>query len=312
VVQAAVFVFGDNGKMKPTTARHQALIALTLMSLIWSFNWIVMKRALQYIGPLDFSALRTLFGTLLLFALLWWRGESRAPTPLRDTILIGVAQTAAFQLLVQLALVEGGAGKMALLAYTMPFWVIAFAWAMLGEKPTPRHWLFLAIAAAGLLLVMEPWRALGGLRSCALAVAGGACWGLATVLTKRLFQRSAVSPLRLTAWQSLFGAVVVVLVALLVPERAIEWSTELIGAVVYNAVLGSAIAWALWLLVIERLPAGIAGMASLATPLLGVLLAWALLGEVPDVDEAIGIVLIAIALAGVLRPQRRTAKKKEP
>jgi drug/metabolite transporter (DMT)-like permease len=292
--------------MEPTSARHPALIALALMSLIWSFNWIVMKRALQYIGPLDFSALRTLFGTLLLFALLRWRGESRAPTPLRDTILIGVAQTAAFQLLVQLSLVEGGAGKMALLAYTMPFWVIAFAWAMLGEKPTPRHWLFLAIAAAGLLLVMEPWRAFGGLRSCALALAGGACWGLATVLTKRLFQRSAVSPLRLTAWQSLFGAVVVVLVALLVPERAIEWSTELIGAVVYNAVLGSAIAWALWLFVIERLPAGIAGMASLATPLLGVLLAWGLLGEVPDLDEAIGMGLIAVALAGVLRPRAVT------
>jgi drug/metabolite transporter (DMT)-like permease len=296
--------------MTETNARRQALIALALMSLIWSFNWIVMKRALHYIGPLDFSALRTLFGTLLLFALLWWRGESRAPTPLRDTILIGLAQTAAFQLLVQFALVEGGAGKMALLAYTMPFWVIAFAWAMLGEKPTPRHWLFLAIAAAGLLLVMEPWRALGGLRSCALALAGGACWGLATVLTKRLFQRSAVSPLRLTAWQSLFGAIVVVLVALLVPERAIEWSTELIGAVVYNAVLGSAVAWALWLFVIERLPAGVAGVASLATPLLGVLFAWGLLGEVPDTDETIGIALIAVALAGVLRPQRRAAKKK--
>jgi drug/metabolite transporter (DMT)-like permease len=57
------------------------------------------------------------------------------------------------------------------------------------------------------------------------------------------------------------------------------------------------------LFVIERLPASIAGMASLATPLLGVLLAWGLLGEVPDLDEAIGIGLIALALAGVLRPR---------
>lgn len=294
--------------MTEATARRQALIALGLMSLIWSFNWIVMKRALHYIGPLDFSALRTLFGTVLLFALLRWRGESGAPTPLRDTLLIGLAQTAAFQLLVQMSLVEGGAGKMALLAYTMPFWVIAFAWLLLGDKPTARHWVFLAIAAVGLLLVMEPWRAIGGLRSCALALTGGACWGLATVLTKRLFQRSAVSPLRLTAWQSLYGAIVVVLVALLVPERPIEWSSELIGAVAYNAVLGSAIAWALWLFVVERLPAGVAGVASLATPLLGVLLAWGLLGEVPDVDEAIGIALIGVALAGVLRPSNREGR----
>jgi len=290
--------------MKETHSRRQALIALALMSLIWSFNWIVMKRALHYIGPLDFSALRTVLGTALLFLLLAWRRETLAPTPLRDTILIGLAQTGAFQLLVQMSLVEGGAGKMALLAYTMPFWVIAFAWALLGERPGVRQWLCLAIAAAGLVLVMEPWRALGGLRSCLLALGGGACWGLATALTKRMFQRHAVAPLRLTAWQSLFGAIVVVLAALLVPERAIEWSSELMAAVAYNAVLGSAIAWALWLFVIDRLPAGIAGMASLATPLLGVLLAWAILGERPDLDEAIGVALIAIALAGVLRPRR--------
>jgi drug/metabolite transporter (DMT)-like permease len=109
--------------------------------------------------------------------------------------------------------------------------------------------------------------------------------------------------LRLTAWQSLFGAGAVGVIALLTVERAIDWSAELIAALVYNAVLGSAIAWALWLFVVERLPAGIAGMASLATPLLGVLLAWLLLGEVPDASEAIGIALIALALAGVLRPR---------
>ena len=287
-----------------TNPRRQALLALALMSLIWSFNWIVMKRALHYIGPLDFSALRTLFGTALLFVLLVLRGETLAPTPLRSTILIGLVQTGAFQLLVQMSLVEGGAGKMALLAYTMPFWATAFAWALIGERPTSRQWLFLAIAAIGLLLVMEPWQRLGSLRSCGLALAGGACWGLATTLTKRLFQRSPVTPLRLTAWQSLVGALVVAIVAAVSTERDIDWSAELIGALAYNAVLGSALAWALWLFVVERLPTAIAGIASLATPLLGVLFAWALLDEVPDLSEATGIVLIAVALAGVLRSRR--------
>ena len=286
-----------------STARRQALIALALMSAIWSFNWIVMKRVLAYIGPIDFCALRTLFGTAMLFALLRWRGESLAPTPWRDTIFIGLAQTMAFQLLVQVALVAGGAGKMALLAYTMPFWVVAFAWLLLGERPSPRQWLFLALAALGLLLVMQPWHAFGTLLSCLLALAGGACWALATVLTKRLFQRAAVTPLRLTAWQSLVGAIAVTLIALPLPERTIEWSGELIAALAYNGVLGAAVAWALWLFVVERLPTGVAGVASLVTPLLGVLLAWALLGERPDALEAGGIALIAVALFGILRPR---------
>jgi drug/metabolite transporter (DMT)-like permease len=293
--------------MTANTARRQALIALALMSLIWSFNWIVMKRVLHFIGPLDFCALRTAFGTVMLFALLLWRGESLAPTPWRDTILIGLAQTTAFQLLVQMSLVGGGAGKMALLAYTMPFWVIAFAWMLLGDRPVLRQWLLLALAGAGLVLVIEPWQRLGNLRSCVLALAGGACWGLATVLTKRLFQRARVTPLRLTAWQSLVGAVIVALIALPAAERDIDWSAELIAALIYNGVLGSAVAWALWLFVVERLPAAIAGIASLVTPLLGVLLAWAFLDERPDLAETAGILLIARALAGVLRPRAASA-----
>jgi drug/metabolite transporter (DMT)-like permease len=293
--------------MTDSTARRQALIALALMSLIWSFNWIVMKRVLHFIGPLDFCALRTAFGTVMLFALLLWRGESLAPTPWRDTILIGLAQTTAFQLLVQMSLVGGGAGKMALLAYTMPFWVIAFAWMLLGDRPGLRQWLLLALAGAGLVLVIEPWQRLGNLRSCVLALAGGACWGLATVLTKRLFQRARVTPLRLTAWQSLVGAVIVALIALPAAERDIDWSAELIAALIYNGVLCSAVAWALWLFVVERLPAAIAGIASLVTPLLGVLLAWAFLDERPDLAETVGIMLIALALAGVLRPRAASA-----
>jgi drug/metabolite transporter (DMT)-like permease len=277
------------------------------MSLIWSFNWIVMKRVLHFIGPLDFCALRTAFGTVMLFALLLWRGESLAPKPWRDTILIGLAQTTAFQLLVQMSLVGGGAGKMALLAYTMPFWVIAFAGMLLGDRPGLRQWLLLALAGAGLVLVIEPWQRLGNLRSCVLALAGGACWGLATVLTKRLFQRARVTPLRLTAWQSLVGAVIVGLIALPAAERDIDWSVELIAALIYNGVLGSAVAWALWLFVVERLPAAIAGIASLVTPLLGVLLAWAFLDERPDLAETAGIMLIALALAGVLRPRAASA-----
>ncbi len=289
--------------MTDSTARRQALLALVLMALIWSFNWIVMKRAMAYIGPFDFSALRTLFGTALLFLLLWWRGEALAPPPLRDTIVIGIAQTGGFQMLVQLSLVHGGAGKMALLAYTMPFWVIGFAWLLLGERPGARQWTCLAIAAAGLVLVLEPWRELGSLPSCLMALAGGACWAVATALTKRLFRRVPVSPLRVTAWQALFGTIVVAVSALFITERPIDWTAELIGALVYNSVLAAAVAWALWLFIIERLPAGIAGIASLATPLLGVLLAWALLHEAPDVDEGIGIALIAAALFGVLRPR---------
>lgn len=289
--------------MSNDAARRSALIALAILSLVWGFNWIVMKAVLAYVGPLTFSAMRYVFGTAVLFAVLALRGENLAPTPWRDTLLIGLAQTTGFQVLVQLALISGGAGKTALLAYTMPFWVIPLAWALLGDRPSARQWAYIAVAAAGLTLVLEPWKVHVGLASSLLALVGGMSWAIGTVLAKRLFLAAPVSPLRLTAWQMLYGTVFLVALALVVHERAIVWSPTLIAALVYNGVLSSGLGWAMWLFIVQRLPTNVAGLASLITPLVGIGFAWALLGERPDPSESIGIVVIVAALYGILRPR---------
>lgn len=285
--------------MSNVNARRTAIAALVLLTLIWSYNWIVMKQVLRYAGPFDFSALRYAFGTLVLFAALIVRRESLKPPPLAMTMLIGCAQTAGFQALVQWALVNGGAGKTALLAYTMPFWVVLFSWIVLGDRPAARQWLTLGGAAAGLVLVIEPWHGLGGSDSAVLAIAGGVCWALGVVLSKRLFQRCNVSPLSLTAWQMLFGALLLIAIALLVPQRAFEWTPFLIGALIYNAVLSSGLAWLMWSYVVARLPANIAGLSSLVIPVAGIGFAWALLGEKPSPTESLGIATICASLAFV-------------
>jgi drug/metabolite transporter (DMT)-like permease len=295
----------------PSLSQHRgALAALALITAVWSYNWIVMKQALAFSGPFEFSALRYLFGTLVLFALLLARGESLRPPPLGPTAMIGLAQTTGFQLLAQSALVEGGAGRTALLAYTMPFWVVLLGWALYAERPSARLWAGLGIAAAGLVLVLEPWLGLGGAKSSLLALGGGLAWACGVVWTKRLFQRAGVGALSLTAWQMAIGTLGVVVVALLVPERPIEWTGWFIAALVYNAVLASGLAWLLWSLVVERLPANIAGLSSLVIPIAGIGLAWWLLGERPSATEAAGIVLIAAALA--LVSLRGPARRKEP
>lgn len=294
--------------MNASLQRHAALAALALITLIWSYNWIVMKQALAYSGPFEFSALRYGFGTLVLFLVLIVRGESLKPPPLLDTALIGFAQTAGFQALVQWALVDGGAGKTALYAYTMPFWVVLLAWLLLAERPGARQWLGLALAAIGLVLILEPWHGLIGAQSALLAVAGGVCWAIGVVLSKRMFRRHGVPALSLTAWQMLFGALLLIVIALLAHERAIEWTPWFVGALAYNAVLSSGLAWLLWTFVVERLPANIAGLSSLVIPIAGIGFAWVLLGERPSTAEGAGIVLIGSALAIVgLRRTRRAA-----
>lgn len=283
----------------PSPPSRGALFALLGTILIWAYSWIVMKQVLAHAGPFDFAALRYLIGAAVLFAALLLARQSLRPPPLLPTMLIGLCQTAAFQGLEQWALLDGGAGHVALLAYTMPFWAVLLAWLLLGDRPSGRHWLGLALAALGLLCIIEPWHDLGSVLSTTLALAGGVAWAAGTVLSKRMFRRHAPSVLNLTAWQMLIGGLALGITALAVPQRAIDWDWPFIGALAYSAVLASSVAWWLWSIVLQRLSTTVASVSSLGVPIVSVLLAWLILHEQPSMMELLGIVFVLLGLAAV-------------
>ncbi|MGH7070575.1 MAG: DMT family transporter, partial [Acetobacteraceae bacterium] len=236
-------------------------------------------------------------GTAVAFA---WLVATRArlkPPPWYPTIIIGLSQTAAFQSMAEWALLRGGAGKTALLAYTMPFWVVALAWWWLHEKPGARRIACIGVAAAGLASVIEPWRGVGDPVSVLLALASGFCWAIGTVVSKRTFQRHRrVTPAQLTAWQMLIGTLGLAMLAVVIPERAVAWTRGYLTAILYTGVLATGLGWVLWTLIVQRLPATVAGLTSLGVPIAGVLLSWVLLGERPSDFETVGIVLIGAAI----------------
>lgn len=285
--------------MTPPSVPRGALLALLATILIWAYSWIVMKQVLQHAGPFNFSALRYSLGALVLFSALVVSRQSLRPPPLLPTVAIGLCQTTAFQGLGQLALETGGAGRVALLAYTMPFWSVLLAWMILDERLTRRRWLGLGLAAIGLICIIEPWHGLGSTESTVLAVCAGLAWAMGTVLSKRVFVRHKPTPLNLTAWQMLFGALALIAVALCVPQRPFEWTRDLIVGLAYSVIMASSIAWGLWLIVLQRLPTAIASVASLGVPIVSVLLAWAILHEQPSRMEILGIVFILLGLIAV-------------
>lgn len=273
-----------------------AAVALTALSLIWGYNWVVMKKVLHFIDPVDFTALRVLFGTVCLFVvMLLLRKPLRLVAP-GPTIVLGLLQCGAFSTLIQLALVQGGAGKTAVLVYVMPFWLLPMAWLLLGERIRELQWMAIAVGAAGLMLVLEPWNFEASLLSSAIALTASLVWASAAIYAKRLRARVQLDLLSLTAWQMLFGSIVVCTVAWLLPSREIEPGVYFFAALAYNAILATALAWLLWLFVLDRLPAGVAGLSSLAVPAVGVLSAWIELGEQPSLAEGAGMLLIAVAL----------------
>jgi len=280
------------------------LLALALLALIWGYNWVVMKIAMQYVGPMDFAALRGVFGTVLLFAVLWAVGAPLRPQHVGKTLLLGLFQTTGFVGLISAALNVGAAGKSAVLGYTMPFWVIVLGWPFLPDRLRGWQWPAAGLILLGLLLVLELWSGAADATSSLLALGAGISWAISVIVFKRIPVDSRNDLLSVTAWQMVFGMIPLVVISLLVDERTIVWNSSFIAALVYNGVGGMALATLLWLYILQRLPATISGLNALAVPMVGVIAAWIQLGERPSRAEGLGMLLILAGLALLTSTQR--------
>lgn len=287
--------------MTADRTRLYAFVALFLVALIWGYNWVVMKIALFNSGAIEFATLRNLFGTITLFVVLAFRREPLSlPRVARGkTVLLGLLQTTGFVGLISIALVQGDAGKSAVLAYTMPFWALLFGRLFFDERIRGLQWLAVFLAAAGVIFLVAPWQTDYPVISSAASLAAGLVWGASIVVAKRIPQGRPGILVSITAWQMLIGTIPLIFLTWLVPEQPTQWTPGFIVALAYNAVLGSALAWLLWLFAVRALPAGVAGLASLGAPAVSILTAWLQLNERPTPPDALGMAFILAALAAL-------------
>lgn len=276
-------------------ALPRAILALIVMSLIWGYNWVLVKEAMRLAAPFDFSAIRTIGGGVLLLGVLAWQGKPLRPGHSQDPPGGGSLHDA-FRGVRHLGprrrrSRENGDSHLCHALLADPDGLAAP-----GERPKGLQWPAVALSLAGLVLLLEPWSYRGDLFPSTLAVASGLAWAASAVVTKRMDRDGGVDPVSLSAWQVLFGGLFLAAAALVVPSAPIRWTPWMAGVMAYNVVLTSAVAILMWFYVLKVLPAGIAGLGSLATPVLGLFFAYALLGERFSLCEGWGGALIIAAL----------------
>jgi drug/metabolite transporter (DMT)-like permease len=289
-------------------SRDLGVLALALLGPIWGYGWVATKIALGYSDALTFAALRVPFSAACLFLVMLVLRRSLRPPPLGWTAIIALFQTTLFIGLVITALHDAGAGKVSVLTYTMPFWLLLLAWAFLGERLRGPQWAAVALALFGLVLVVRPWQ-LGSATAGILALLGGVSWAVAALLVKLMQRHHTVDVLSLTTWQMTLGSIPLVVAALVTYSGAPQWTFSFWWGLIYTIVVANSLAWFLWLYALHTLPAGIAGLGTLGIPVVGVAGAWLQLGEVPTLAEGAGMALIIVALAvlaahGILSARR--------
>ena len=273
-----------------------AVLALFALAVLWGYNWVQMKIAVHYSPPFVFAAMRVSLGAVSLLLAMMLLRKPMLPKEVPGTFMVGLLQTAGVYGFAMWALVSGGAGKTSVLVYIMPFWTLLLAWLFLGERVRGIQWIAIGLSLWGLIFILEPTNLHGTFASKALSVMAGICWAGGAIVAKKLRQVVELDLLSFTAWQTLFAAIPLTLVAFVVPSKPIMWTPEFVFALVYNVIPGTAIAALLWLYVLNRLDAGTAGLGLLMNPVVAVFAAWIQLGEKPGLYESVGMALIAIAL----------------
>ena len=261
-------------------------LALLVLSLTWGYTWVLAKQGLAYAPPFAFAAERSLgaaAATFLALVLLGRPLRLRAPWP---TLAIGVVQTGGFIGLQTWALVEGGAGKTAVLIFTMPIWTLLMAWPLLGERIRAPQWLVATVMATSLL-------------SKCLGVAAALSWATGTILIKRLLAREKVDLLSLTAWQMLFGALALSLVATMLSEPPTQWTPAYFAILAFIAIVSTAFCWSLWAWLLDSVPAWEASLSVLGTPVVAIVSSRLVLGEGFSAAEIAGMLLIGAGLASL-------------
>ncbi|HET6894860.1 MAG TPA: EamA family transporter [Candidatus Baltobacteraceae bacterium] len=291
-------------------SRTRAYLALAILAVLWGYNWVVMKIAVQYAPPIEFAALRLLLGAGVLFIALAVLRKPLRPARPWQYFWIGMFLSGGFLALATWAVLISGAGKVAILSYTMPLWVALAGWPLLGERLNAVQIAALGIALAGIILVLDIRDTHGSLFADMLALLAGVSWAIGVIMSKRVQRAGTVDVLELTTWQMFFGGALVGIAALIVPEHATHWTWAYGGALAYNAIGASALAFFLWIYALQHLPARDASMGTLANPVIGIIAAWLQLGEKPSTSEAIGMGLVVIALGALALQQQGVTDDK--
>ena len=164
-----------------------ASIALVLNAFVWGVSWWPL-RELQNAGlhPLWSTAMVYVLVLTLLLALRLnsWRAFGSCPQLWLLALVSGLTNVG-----FNWAVTVGDVVRVVLLFYLMPAWSVLVAWAILGEKPTLASLLRLALAMAGVLIVLKtpesPWPVPQSLADW-LAIMGGFTFAITNALLRKL------------------------------------------------------------------------------------------------------------------------------
>lgn len=290
-------------KRKALDAR--AIGLMFVLCAIWGMQQVALKATASAISPILQISLRSGIAAVLVGVLTVIRREkvSLADGTWRPGLVVGILFATEY-LCVGQALHYTTAAHAAVFLYTAPiFAALGLHWKLPSERLKPIQWGGIAVAFGGIVVAFlghqsagSPANASSALWGDLLALAGGASYGITTVVIRctRLSRATASQ----TLLYQLLGAFVLLLgVAAATGQMAIEPTPLALGALAFQTLIVSFASFLVWFWLLRHYLASRLGVFSFMTPVFGVVLGAWLLNERIDPSFLAGAVMV---LAGIV------------
>jgi drug/metabolite transporter (DMT)-like permease len=308
--------------VEPARRRHPRLgyVMAASAAVLWGVNGAVSKTILSTgLSSERLAQLRSLGAAAGLLAILAVVAPQRLRLTRRElpyVVTFGVAGLAFVQFFYFLAIHRLTIGVALLIEYLAPLLVALWARFYYREHVRRRVWAALALALAGLALIVDLFNGGGSLSTAGILFALGGAFAYATYVLLAEHVVGGRDPVSLLFWGFLFGSV---FWAILVPW----WSFPLHHLTATTSLHGHLHAWhlpvwilAAWMIVLgtivpfflivsalRHLAATRVGIVAMLEPVVGALIGWAWLSESLGGTQLVGaaVVLAAIGLAQTAR-----------
>jgi inner membrane transporter RhtA len=247
------------------------------------------------LGPLGVASLRLAWAGVLLLAVVRPRPRDFTRADLLACALLG-AVTGGLTLVFMLAIARIPLGTASALEFLGPL-----ALSLWGPGGGPRRRRWAALAAIGVVLLTRPWG--GGIdpAGLALSLASAVCWAAYILLTQRVGDRvTGLSGLAVS--MPVAGAIALIISGPFALSR-VTW--PLLGITLALGVLNPVLPFTLEFLALRRLTASAFSTLMSLEPAIALLAGLLILGQVPRLTSAAGIIFVVAAGIGATRTGAR-------
>ncbi len=276
----------------------RGLLLLLSISIVWGFNWPVLKIGMAEIPPFTFRGGLFVVGGFGLLLFCRALGYSLAvPRRHWPALALMTLLMAAIQVLSGYGVLHTSAGRAAVIVYTMPVWGLVFGVLLLREAVTWRATVSLVLALGGLgALIADDVAALSAAPVGFLfMIATAVSWGLATVVQKKVDW--GVPTLVLVTWQAVLGSLPLAIGAAILDHDQVQvpgiWA---ILAFLYNVVPALIFGFYAYFEAVRLFPVAITTIGVMLTPVIGVISGALVLGEPIGTPEIVALLLVIAAI----------------